>query len=543
MKKYLLLFLGVILAGCGQVDGIRPAAPSAPTGVSATAGDGQVILSWTAVTGATSYNIYYGATAGVTAASTKITGAASPNTITGLTNKTAYYFAVTASNEGGESSLSSEITDTPHLAGASAPATGAATNITDTYATLAGSFTNPVGYTTESRFEWGTTTTYGTNTASLFYGDPGNMAPSIGITGLTAGTTYHYRFGIKTSDGTWWYGDDKTFTTTTLAAKASIVTGLTYPEQFTVDATNVYWTEGVDATGLTATGSVKMAPLAGGATTTLASGLTNPFGIAIYGATVYWTDLNSAASALGAVRKVSIAGPACAGAACTSLVTAALNNPQYLTVDGTNVYFTELGTFDTVTGMRKSDGTVSKVAIAGAGAAAATALATALNGPQTIAVDATNVYWTESANSIAGAGFVKKAPITPGNPTTLVSGLSGSQNIAADATDVYFWSAYGALSKVAIGGGSSVEVASGMSGTQPLTIDSTNVYWTETTNGGTVKKLTKATGNVSIIVGLDCTWCTASSIAQDSTYVYWMESDVYNGAKWTGVGAIKKVAK
>lgn len=725
MKKHLLfLFLSAIILGCGASDPIRPAAPSSPTGLTAAAGNGQVIVSWTAVTGAESYNIYYGTAAGVTAAGTKIANAVSPKTITGLTNKTAYYFAVTAVNAGGESPLSSEVSTAPQLPGASAPATGSAINITDTYATLVGSFTNPASTTTESRFEWGTTTAYGTNTASLVYSDPGNIAPSAGISGLTAGTTYHYRFGIKTSDGTWWYGNDKTFTTTTLAAKTTIVSGLRYPAQFTVDANNVYWTEGIGSfnlyystvtgvttagtkvagvtsgatvTGLTngltyffkaaavnggvegalssevsaslnpaaaggilaapananvtagdasvtiswtavagaasyniyydtvtpvtvaaansklgvtvtnsgvytvaggaaltngtkyyfrvaavsagavvgnlsaevgvtphaavaavpywlgitagvgqvtltwtaETGVVKKAPLAGGAATTLASGLSNPVGIAADAANVYWTEQNSTSTGRGAVRKVPIAGPACAGTACTALATS-LNNPQYIALDAANVYFTELGSFDTVSGMRKSDGTVNKVPVGGG---AVTQLATALNGPQTISVDAANVYWTESANSVAGAGYIKKAPIAPGASQTLVSGLSGSQNIALDSTDVYFWSGYGALSKIAIGGGNAVEVTSGMSGTQPQAIDAANVYWTENTNGGTVKKINKANGNVSIIVGLDCTWCAALGIAQDSTYVYWMEGDVFNGTNWTGVGAIKKVAK
>lgn len=89
--------------------------PASPTGVSATAGDAQVAISWTAVTGATSYNIYRGTATGVTITNgTKVTGATSGTAITGLTNGTPYYFVVTAVNAGGESAVSSEVNATPN---------------------------------------------------------------------------------------------------------------------------------------------------------------------------------------------------------------------------------------------------------------------------------------------------------------------------------------------------------------------------------------------------------------------------------------------
>lgn len=540
VKKHLLvLFLGAILIGCGASDPVRPAAPSSPSGLTATAGDGQVTLTWTAVSGALSYNIYYGPAGGVTTANTKINTSASSYTVTGLTNKTIYYFAVAAVNEGGESSLSSEISVAPHLAGASRPITGAATNIANSSATVSGSFTNPAGTTAETRFEIGTSATYGTNSASQSYADPGNITSSTTFTFLAANTTYHYRFGIKAADGTWWYGSDQTFTTITLVAKTTIATGLIYPQQFAVDANNVYWTEAVDATGAANTGTVKKAAIAGGAATTLATGLSNPFGIAVNATNVYWSELNSIGSGLGYVKTVPIGG-SCAGAACTKVTNTQFNNPQYIALDATNIYVTELGTFDTATGMRKSDGKVNKISLV---TGAVTALATGLSGPQTIAIDATNVYWTEIANSVAGAGYIKQTPIIPGTTQTLLSGVSSSQNIAIDSSSVYFWSAYGALSKVAINGGNAAEVTSGMNGTLPLAVNASSIYWTENANGGAVKKLDKATGNVSIIAGLNCGWCAAMGIALDATNVYWMEGDVFDGTKWTGVGTIKTVTK
>ncbi|MBI5182166.1 MAG: Ig-like domain-containing protein [Nitrospirae bacterium] len=90
-------------------------APSAPTGVSATAGDGQTTISWNAVSGATSYNIYWATTSGVTKTTgTKISSVTSPYTHTGLTNGTTYYYVVTGINAcGDESGESNQLSATP----------------------------------------------------------------------------------------------------------------------------------------------------------------------------------------------------------------------------------------------------------------------------------------------------------------------------------------------------------------------------------------------------------------------------------------------
>ncbi len=108
----LSVLLAVSLTACGG--GATTTAPSVPTGVTATAGDGQATISWSSVTGATSYNIYWSTTSGVTKTNgTKITGATSPYSHTGLTNGTTYYYVVTAENSYGESSESSEVSAIP----------------------------------------------------------------------------------------------------------------------------------------------------------------------------------------------------------------------------------------------------------------------------------------------------------------------------------------------------------------------------------------------------------------------------------------------
>lgn len=133
-----------LLAGCSgnhSFDGIYPAPvlptpavqiPAAPTGVTATAGNAQIAFAWSAVSGATSYNIYCSDTAGVTPATGTKTGSltSSPYTMTSLSNGINYYCVVTAANSAGESGASSQVAAMPMPTGAiSIPLTpGSSTN-------------------------------------------------------------------------------------------------------------------------------------------------------------------------------------------------------------------------------------------------------------------------------------------------------------------------------------------------------------------------------------------------------------------------------
>jgi hypothetical protein len=103
--------------------------------------------------------------------------------------------------------------------------TSSATSISGTAATLNGSV-NPRGTATTYHFDYGETTAYGHSTPTLSAGS-GTTAKSVSarITGLTPGTTYHFRLVGSNSAGTT-LGKDSHFTTAarlTIGAKPSPV--------------------------------------------------------------------------------------------------------------------------------------------------------------------------------------------------------------------------------------------------------------------------------------------------------------------------------
>ena len=98
---------------------------------------------------------------------------------------------------------------------ASAPtvSTLPATDVRDSTATVNGTV-DPQGQKTTYYFQYGTTTSYGTQTNPFNVGaSGGNVAVHALLAGLHSGTTYHYRVVAQNTTGTS-DGADQTFTTT-----------------------------------------------------------------------------------------------------------------------------------------------------------------------------------------------------------------------------------------------------------------------------------------------------------------------------------------
>ena len=89
------------------------APPAVPSGLSATAGNAQVSLTWTASTGASSYNVLRSITSGGSYSAVATSLTATNYTDAAVTNGTTYYYVVQAVNSVGTSGNSNEASATP----------------------------------------------------------------------------------------------------------------------------------------------------------------------------------------------------------------------------------------------------------------------------------------------------------------------------------------------------------------------------------------------------------------------------------------------
>lgn len=144
------------------VENIRRLAASPPSGLSATPGNNQVVLGWTAASGATGYNVKRSATSGgpyaTLAAGTNVSG----THFTDLTavNGSPCYYVVSVINAAGEGAISSEAAATPQCVTPPAPVTannspifsGMTLNLTASLVAGASySWTGPNGFTSSNQ--------------------------------------------------------------------------------------------------------------------------------------------------------------------------------------------------------------------------------------------------------------------------------------------------------------------------------------------------------------------------------------------------------
>ncbi len=98
--------------------GTAASAPATPANFAGTAGNAQATLTWTASSGATSYNIYKSQTSGGEGTTAYNAGITSTSFVdTNVTNGTTYYYKVAAVSSAGTSAQSNEVAVKPVATG------------------------------------------------------------------------------------------------------------------------------------------------------------------------------------------------------------------------------------------------------------------------------------------------------------------------------------------------------------------------------------------------------------------------------------------
>jgi hypothetical protein len=205
----------------------------------------------------------------------------------------------------------------------------------------------------------------------------------------------------------------------------------------------------------------------------------------------------------------------CTAGECLVTLASGQGAPFQVAVDAINVYWTDTGS-----------GTIMSVPLAGG---LPITLASGQHAPRGIAVDASNVYWADWWNP----GNVMSVPLFGGIPTTLATGQNQPDGIAVDATSVY-WTDEGSgdVMKVPLAGGSPETLAIGSEddggsiGAEFIAVDATSVFFASGGSGvilGVVTSVPLAGGATTTLVDAGHPF----GLAVDGTSVYWADASLH----------------
>ena len=327
--------------------------------------------------------------------------------------------------------------------------TGAASSVTTTRAIFNATI-NDQGADTSITYEYGLSTSYGTNINSgiLSAGTGSTAVNSFIITGLTCGTTYHYRVNGQNSAGLI-NGLDAIFTTNACPVPESWIINtvagngvgdkgaatsaiLWQPTAVTLDsAGNLYIADSwnnrirkVAATSgiITTIAGNGTASFGGDGAQATSASLNVPYGVAVDSAgNLYIADswnnrIRKVTAASGIITTIAGNGTATFGGDGAQATLAGLNNPQGIAIDSAgNLYITDMG-----------NNRIRKVTAASGIITTVDGMGGSLNNPRGVTIDsAGNLYIADTGNNrifkvAADTGII-----------TIVAG-NGSQSFCGD---------------------------------------------------------------------------------------------------------------
>ncbi len=279
-----------------------------------------------------------------------------------------------------------------------------------------------------------------------------------------------------------------------------IASGQSNPTSIAVDDTNVYWTNDVTAGSImrapltggivtvissgqdspvplavgggvvywsNASGDILNAPTTGASITdpnVTAHLQGTPSSLVVSGSSLWWTDALN-----GMVHSCDAPAAGCPDG--INMMYAGDTQPTSIAIDTGSVWWLSAW----------SGGRVEQCT-ANACTGTSEALVENQTGVHALTIDATNVYWTMPDRVLTASRLIPDggAAIV----TTLASGMARPWGIAVDATDVYFTNLNGGtVMKVSKSGGDPIVIAANLSSPFGIAVDATNVYFTSSGDG------------------------------------------------------------